>query len=172
MAESPDLNPIEHAFRLPDTKLKAGRPTDKQQLKAAAVKDWQSTSRKETPHLVKSMGSRLQSVVDCKGFTVNNCWLTHCEKGNFYFFFSQAKPIYSLGLSLTHFHSLCTSLSLFISYLWCLLARSLALSLWPGTALSFHATSHCNSAPLPSSHSPLFSPFLFPCFPLCHHRAT
>ncbi len=35
---SPDLNPIEHAFQLLKTRLKAERPTNKQQLKVAAVK--------------------------------------------------------------------------------------------------------------------------------------
>ncbi|XP_053093450.1 NADH dehydrogenase (ubiquinone) complex I, assembly factor 6 isoform X2 [Pangasianodon hypophthalmus] len=44
------------------TKLKAERPTNKQQLKAAAVKVWKSITRKETQHLVMSMGSRLQSL--------------------------------------------------------------------------------------------------------------
>ncbi len=41
-SQSPDLNPIEHAFHLLKTKLKAERPTNKQQLKSAAVKAWQS----------------------------------------------------------------------------------------------------------------------------------
>lgn len=45
-----DHDPIEHAFHLP----KAERPPDEQQLKAAAVKSWQSISREETPWLMIS----------------------------------------------------------------------------------------------------------------------
>ncbi len=33
---SPDLNPIDHAFQLLKTRLKAERPTNKQQVKVAA----------------------------------------------------------------------------------------------------------------------------------------
>lgn len=55
---------IEHAFHLLKTKLKAERPTDKQQLKATAVKAWQSNSREETQHLVMTMTSRLQVLID------------------------------------------------------------------------------------------------------------
>ncbi len=36
-SHSPDLKPIEHAFHLLKTKLKAAQPTNKQQLKSAAV---------------------------------------------------------------------------------------------------------------------------------------
>ncbi len=36
-SQSPDLNLIEHAFHLLKTKLKAERPTNKQQLKSAAA---------------------------------------------------------------------------------------------------------------------------------------
>ena len=46
-SQSPDLNPIEHAFHLLKTKLKAERPTNKQQLKTAAVKAWQSITKEE-----------------------------------------------------------------------------------------------------------------------------
>ncbi len=37
-SQSRDFNPIEHAFHLLRTKLKAERPKNKQQLKSAAVK--------------------------------------------------------------------------------------------------------------------------------------
>ncbi len=47
-SQSPDFNPIEHAFNLLMTKLKAGRPTNKEQLKSAAVKAWQSIRKEET----------------------------------------------------------------------------------------------------------------------------
>ncbi|MCI4387611.1 hypothetical protein PGIGA_G00076200 [Pangasianodon gigas] len=69
-SQSPDLNPIEHAFHLLKTRLKAERPTNKQQLKVAAVKARQSISREETQNLnFENMGSRLQAVIDCKGFS-------------------------------------------------------------------------------------------------------
>ncbi len=46
-SQSPDLNPTEHAFHLLKTKLKAERPTNKQQLKSDAVKAWQSITKEE-----------------------------------------------------------------------------------------------------------------------------
>ena len=41
----------------------------KQHLKTAAVKAWQSITKEETHRLVMSMGSRLQAVITCKGFS-------------------------------------------------------------------------------------------------------
>ena len=67
-SQSPDLNPIEHAFNLLKTRLKAERPTNKQELKTAAVKAWQSIKKEETQRLVMSMGSKLQAVIASKGF--------------------------------------------------------------------------------------------------------
>uniref|UniRef100_A0A8C5MJ28 Transposase n=1 Tax=Leptobrachium leishanense TaxID=445787 RepID=A0A8C5MJ28_9ANUR len=66
--QSPDLNPIEHAFHLLKTKLKGKCPKNKQELKTVAVEAWQSITRDETQRLVMSMHSRLQAVIDCKGF--------------------------------------------------------------------------------------------------------
>ncbi len=67
-SQSPDLNPIEHAFHLLKTKLKGKCPKNKQELKTVAVEAWQSITRDETQRLVMSMRSRLQTVIDCKGF--------------------------------------------------------------------------------------------------------
>ena len=67
-SQSPDLNPIEHAFHLLKTKLKGKCPKNKQELKTVAVEAWHSITRDETQRLVMSMGSRLQAVIDCKGF--------------------------------------------------------------------------------------------------------
>ncbi len=67
-SQSPDLNPIEHAFHLLKTKLKGKCPKNKQELKTVAVEAWQSITRDETQRLVMSMHSRLQAVIDCKGF--------------------------------------------------------------------------------------------------------
>ncbi len=66
--QSPDPNPIEHAFHLLKTKLKGKRPKNKQELKTVAVEAWRSITRDETQRLVMSMRSRLQTVIDCKGF--------------------------------------------------------------------------------------------------------
>ncbi len=68
-SQSPDLNPIEHAFHLLKTKLKAERPTNKQQLKSAAVNARQSITKEETQALVMSMSSRLKAVIAFKGFS-------------------------------------------------------------------------------------------------------
>ncbi len=67
-SQSPVLNPIEHAFHLLKTKLKGKCPKNKQELKTVAVEAWQSITRDETQRLVMSMRSRLQAVIDCKGF--------------------------------------------------------------------------------------------------------
>ncbi len=67
-SQSPDLNPIEHAFHLLKTKLKGKCPKNKQELKTVAVEAWQSITGDETQRLVMSMRSRLQAVIDCKGF--------------------------------------------------------------------------------------------------------
>ena len=67
-SQSPDLNPIEHAFHLLKKKLKGKCPKNKQELKTVAVEAWQSITRDETQHLVMSMRSRLLAVIDRKGF--------------------------------------------------------------------------------------------------------
>ncbi len=51
-SQSPDLNPIEHAFHLLKTKLKGKCPKNKQELKTVAVEAWQSITRDETKRLV------------------------------------------------------------------------------------------------------------------------
>ena len=67
-SQSPDLNLIEHAFHLLKTKLKGKCPKNKQELKIVAAEAWQSITSDETQRLVMSMRSRLQAVIDCKGF--------------------------------------------------------------------------------------------------------
>ena len=68
VSQSPDLNPIEHAFHLLKTKLKGKCPKNKQELKTVAVEAWQSITKDETQRLLMSMSSRLQAVIDCKRF--------------------------------------------------------------------------------------------------------
>ncbi|TKS81341.1 Transposable element [Collichthys lucidus] len=67
-SQSPDLNPIEHAFYLLKTKLKGKCPKNKQELKSYAVEAWQSITRDESQRLVMPMQSRLQAVIHCKEF--------------------------------------------------------------------------------------------------------
>ena len=65
----PPLPPlIDHAFHLLKTKLKGKCPKNKQELKTVAVEAWQSITRDEAQRLVMSMRSKLQAVMDCKGF--------------------------------------------------------------------------------------------------------
>uniref|UniRef100_A0A8C5Q4E8 Transposase n=1 Tax=Leptobrachium leishanense TaxID=445787 RepID=A0A8C5Q4E8_9ANUR len=67
-SQSPDLNPIEHAFHLLKTKLKGKCPKNKQELKTVAVEAWQSITREETQLVIPDF--RLQAVIDCKGFAI------------------------------------------------------------------------------------------------------
>ena len=48
--------------------LKGKCPKNKQELKTVPVEAWQSITRDETQRLVMSMHSKLQAVIDCKGF--------------------------------------------------------------------------------------------------------
>ena len=67
-SQSPDLNPIEHAFYLLKRRLKGVTPQNKQQLKEAAVKAWKSITKEECKSLVMSVGHRLDAVIASKGF--------------------------------------------------------------------------------------------------------
>lgn len=67
-SQSPDLNPIEHAFYLLKRRLKGVTPQNKQQLKEAVVKAWKSITKEECKSLVMSMGHRLDAVIESKGF--------------------------------------------------------------------------------------------------------
>lgn len=52
MAESPDMNPIAHAFHLLMAKLMSQFHYTKQDLKRAAVKSWQGITREQNQHIV------------------------------------------------------------------------------------------------------------------------
>ena len=67
-SQSPDLNPIEHAFYMLKRKLKGTSPQNKHKLKMAAIQAWQSITREDTQQLVMSMNRRLQAVIACKGY--------------------------------------------------------------------------------------------------------
>ncbi len=63
------LNLIEHAFHLLKTKLKVERPTNKQQLKSAAVKAWQSITKVSADVYEFQRQSEAKAVIACKGFS-------------------------------------------------------------------------------------------------------
>ena len=67
-SQSPDLNPIEHAFHLLKRRLKRETPRNKQELKEAAVKAWSSITNEECNSLVMLMGRRLEAVIASKGY--------------------------------------------------------------------------------------------------------
>ncbi len=63
------------AFHSLKTKLKAERATNKQQLKSAAVKTWQ-TSQRRNPVSADVHEFRLKAVIACKGFSTKYWKLT------------------------------------------------------------------------------------------------
>ena len=67
-SQSPDLNPIEHAFHLLKGRLKGKNPRNKQQMKEAAVKAWKSITREESSSLVMSIILRLDAVIASGGY--------------------------------------------------------------------------------------------------------
>ena len=91
-SQSPDLIPIEHAFHLLKTKC----PKNKQELKTVAVEAWQSITRDGTQHLVMSMRSRLQAVIEMvNGLHLYSAFI----QSAFYNFFASHSPIH------THIHT-------------------------------------------------------------------
>ena len=62
LKSSPDLNPIEPAFHLLKTTLKAESPQNKQGLKRTTVQALLSITREDAQRLVMSMGCRLNGL--------------------------------------------------------------------------------------------------------------
>lgn len=67
-SQSPNFNPIEHAFYMLKKKMASEYPRNKEELKQAAVKAWQSISTDYTKTLVHSMQRRLNAVIINKGY--------------------------------------------------------------------------------------------------------
>ncbi len=67
-SQSPDLNLIEHAFHLLKTQLNVERPTNKQQLKSAAVKAKHHKGGNPVSGDVHKFHECLKAVTACKGF--------------------------------------------------------------------------------------------------------
>ena len=67
-SQSPDINPIEHAFHLLKCSLKKASPRNKAELKKKATEAWEGIPSAKIEKLVNSMPSRLQAVINCKGY--------------------------------------------------------------------------------------------------------
>lgn len=68
-SQSPDLNPIEHAFYLLKKRMASEFPRNRQELKQTALKAWESISLDYTARLVHSMPRRLEAVIANKGYS-------------------------------------------------------------------------------------------------------
>lgn len=66
-AQSPDLNPIEHLWEELERRIRKHSISNKTQLKAALVEEWNNISSNITKKLVNSMPNRLNSVLQSKG---------------------------------------------------------------------------------------------------------
>lgn len=65
--QSPDLNPIEHAWSYLKKKVGKRNPTNRGQLKAFVLEEWQKIPLEYIQNLVNSMKRRLQHVQNAKG---------------------------------------------------------------------------------------------------------
>lgn len=74
LIKSPTFNPVGLLFTFCGHDWMQ-KEMNKQQLKPAAVKARQSVSGEETQHLIRSMGSRLQIVIDCNFIQVLKIFL-------------------------------------------------------------------------------------------------
>ncbi len=66
-SQSPDLNPIEHAFQQLKRRVKTETPPNKHQFELAALKAGKSISKDKIKSLVMSTGHRLTAVIVHKG---------------------------------------------------------------------------------------------------------
>jgi len=69
MAQSPDLNPIEHLWDVVERELHAldEHPTNLHQLQATILSIWANISKECFQHLVESMPCRIKAVLKAKG---------------------------------------------------------------------------------------------------------
>lgn len=66
--QSPDLNPIEHLWDYLGKRVRESKITNKNQLKALILEEWNKISPEVTSKLVLSMKNRLQDVIKAKGY--------------------------------------------------------------------------------------------------------
>lgn len=67
-SQSPDLNPIEHAFHLLKKNMRSQNPRNKAELKENASKAWKDLDPSVIQKLVRSIPRRLQAVIANKGY--------------------------------------------------------------------------------------------------------
>lgn len=67
-SQSPDLNPIEHAFGLLKKKLRSQKPSSRAELKEMALKAWKDIAPSEMKKLVHSLPRRLRAVIANNGY--------------------------------------------------------------------------------------------------------
>ena len=68
-AQSPDLNPIEHAWRILKDKIQARStlPKNGAELIAAIQESWETISLEQLNQIIASMPRRIQAVIKAKG---------------------------------------------------------------------------------------------------------
>ncbi|GFX77402.1 transposable element Tcb2 transposase [Trichonephila clavipes] len=69
--QSPDLNPIEHLWDYLDRQIRKQEIKTKNDLKKALFEEWQKTLSPITQNLLKSVPSRMRSVIKVKGYPTN-----------------------------------------------------------------------------------------------------
>jgi len=67
--QSPDLNPIEHLWRVLEIRIRARDrlPKNARELQEALAEEWENISPDDTSKLVKSMQKRCMAVIAAKG---------------------------------------------------------------------------------------------------------
>lgn len=67
VAQSPDLNPIEHLWAILKIKVREQNPTNLSDLKRIITEEWNKINPKHFQNLVESMPKRCQAVIRAKG---------------------------------------------------------------------------------------------------------
>jgi len=67
--QSPDLNPIEHLWRILEIQIRSRPqlPRNAHELKQALLEEWEKISPNDTAKLVNSMQKRCMAVIEAKG---------------------------------------------------------------------------------------------------------
>ena len=67
VAQSPDMNPIEHLWSALKRKVAVRKPTNLAALRTVVEEEWNSISPDVTKNLVESMPRRIQALIDSRG---------------------------------------------------------------------------------------------------------
>ncbi len=68
ISQSPDLNPIEHLWKILDDHCACRKPQNHSQLFAILKESWQSLPQNQLNRLVESMPRRCQAAIDAKSY--------------------------------------------------------------------------------------------------------